>query len=154
MIPKEVFLSHSSKNRALAAFLAQTLRNHGIPVWYSPTNIKSAEQWHDEIGKALRRCDWFLVLLTKASVSAKWVRMELFYALNHNRYNNHILPVKAERCKYEDLSWTLGEIQRVNFNGRTNAGFKQILATWGLGFDPTKKANRKVKAARQKRRTP
>jgi hypothetical protein len=140
MVPKEVFLSHSSKNRALAAFLAETLRNHGVPVWYSPTNIKSAEQWHDEIGKALRRCDWFLVLLTKASINAKWVRMEFLYALNHRRYNNHILPVKAERCKHETLSWTIGEIQMVSFDGHRNSGFKNILATWGLGFDPAKKA--------------
>ena len=154
MTPKEVFLSHSSKNRALAGVVAETLRNHGVPVWYSPTNINTAEQWHDEIGKALRRCDWFLVLLTKASVSAKWVKMELVYALKHSRYNDRILPVKAERCKYEDLSWTLGEFQMVTLNGHTNSGFKKILATWGLGFDPKKKASLALKGTRRKQRAP
>ncbi|MDE0040336.1 MAG: hypothetical protein OXU77_22650 [Gammaproteobacteria bacterium] len=40
------------------------LREHGVPVWYSDTNIRGAQQWHDEIGAALRRCDWLIVVLT------------------------------------------------------------------------------------------
>jgi TIR domain len=141
MIPKEVFLSHSAKNRKDATLLAETLRNHGVPVWYSPSNIKSAQQWHDEIGKALRRCTWFLLLLTRASVSSKWVKMELAYAMNHRQYNAHILPIKAEKCNYEDLSWTLGSIQMVNFSNGSDKCFREILGTWGLGLDPSKKVN-------------
>jgi hypothetical protein len=137
MIPKEVFLSHSAKNKAQASPLAETLRKHGVPVWFSPTNIQSAQQWHDEIGKALRRCDWFLILLSKASVDSKWVRLELSYALNHSQYDNHILPVKIEDCDPEQLSWTLGVFQMVDFNGDSDDGYKRILNTWGLGFDPT-----------------
>jgi hypothetical protein len=154
MNPKEVFLSHSSKNRADAAMLAETLRNHGVPVWYSSTNIRNAQQWIDEIGNALKRCDWFVVLLTKASVSAKWVKWELSYALTHSQYDNQILPVKAGNCKYEDLSWTLGAIQMVKFRGGHNQAFRDILATWGIGFDPKKKAKKALKGARRKRRAP
>jgi TIR domain-containing protein len=156
MTPKEVFLSHSSKNRASATGLADTLRNHGVPVWYSSINIRSAQQWHDEIGKALKRCDWFLLLITKASCKSKWVKQELSYALNHRQYNNHILPIKAEKCPYEALSWTLGNFQMVDFDVRNNRGFKEILATWGIGFDPDKKgdgkADRASKHTRRRRR--
>jgi len=35
MIPQEAFLSHSSKNREFVSHLANELRRHGVPVWYS-----------------------------------------------------------------------------------------------------------------------
>ena len=134
MIPKEVFLSHSTKNKVQASALAETLRRHGIPVWYSATNIRTAQQWQDEIGKALRRCDWFLVMLSKASVESKWVKMEVSYALNHSQYDGHIIPVKIEDCDFELLSWTLGIFQMVELNGSSDQGYAEILRTWGLGF--------------------
>ncbi|GAF86413.1 unnamed protein product, partial [marine sediment metagenome] len=81
MIPKEMFLSHSSMNMPIANRVADTLRNHGVPVWFSPANIMTAQQWHDEIGNALRRCDWFMVLLSNDAVNSIWVKRELHYAL-------------------------------------------------------------------------
>jgi hypothetical protein len=57
MLPQEVFLSHSDRDRPFVTELADMMRHHGIPVWYSRTNILGAQQWHDEIGAALRRCE-------------------------------------------------------------------------------------------------
>jgi len=37
--PKELFLSHSARNRRFATDLANCLRDHGIPVWYSKTTF-------------------------------------------------------------------------------------------------------------------
>lgn len=54
-MPNEVFLSHSSEDRDFADSLAEVVRAHGIPVWYSDTDIRGAQQWHDEIGAALQR---------------------------------------------------------------------------------------------------
>jgi hypothetical protein len=34
--------------------LAMMLRRHGVPLWYSQTNIMGARQRHDEIGAALK----------------------------------------------------------------------------------------------------
>lgn len=138
MAPKEVFLSHSSENREVTERIADTLRNHSIPVWYSNTNIKGAQQWHDEIGKALRRCDWFLLLLSTHSIESKWMKMELGYALNHSQYDGHILPVLLENCDYESLSWTLGFFQMADFSNDPKEGYRKILNTWGFGFDPNK----------------
>lgn len=70
MPPQEIFLSHSSADRIIADSVVATLRNHGNPVWYSQTNILGAQQWHDEIGKALKRCDWFVVILSPDSVKS------------------------------------------------------------------------------------
>ena len=116
MKPKEVFLSHSSKNRKKASEIVSKLKAHKIPVWYSDKNIVGAQQWHDEIGKALKRCDWFIVLLSKNSVESSWVKRELTYALKHSQYENHILPILIENCDYEDLSWTLDIFEISTFN--------------------------------------
>jgi threonine aldolase len=45
VLPNEVFLSHSSFDRQFASELAEVMRRHGIPVWYSQTNILGAQQW-------------------------------------------------------------------------------------------------------------
>lgn len=87
--PNEVFLSHAHQDKELAIQVAATLRRHRVPVWYSPTNILGAQQWHDEIGAALQRCDWFAVMLSPAAVGSKWVKRELVYALWENQYDNH-----------------------------------------------------------------
>jgi hypothetical protein len=138
MKPKELFLSHSSHNLLIADRIAETLKNHGVPVWYSPTNILTAQQWHDEIGKALRRCDWFMVLLSPNSVASIWVKMELIYALRHNQYDNHIMPVLIEHCDVEELSWTLDMFQMADFTNNENEAYAQILNAWGIGFDQSK----------------
>src|SRR5215207_1832345 len=107
MLPQEIFLSHSSSDRDFADSIADTLRNHGIPVWYSSTNILGAQQWHDEIGEALERCDWFIVILSPNSVQSKWVKMELLFALSSNQYDDKIIPVLYQSCDIKRLSWIL-----------------------------------------------
>lgn len=69
------------------------LRRHGLGVWYSRTNLVGAQQWHDEIGKALGRCDWFIVVLSEHAVKSRWVKRELLYALRNARFDDHIVPV-------------------------------------------------------------
>ena len=134
MLPDEVFLSHSSLDRTFADSIADTLRNHGIPVWYSITNILGAQQWHDEIGEALDRCDWFVVILSPNSVQSTWVKRELTFALNNNKYNDKIIPLIYQSCDYKKLSWTLDLVQMIDFSDNTESGFRELLRTWGIGY--------------------
>ena len=134
MLPKEVFLSHSSDDRAFATDLVEVMRRHGIPVWYSRTNIVGAQQWHDEIGAALKRCDWFVLILSPSSVQSTWVKRELLFALDH--FENRIVPLLCERCDYGGLSWTLSSFQMVNFAAAFEQGCRDLLRVWGVGYQP------------------
>lgn len=134
MPPQEIFLSHSSIDRSFADTIAETLRNHGIPVWYSQTNILGAQQWHDEIGKALKRCDWFIVILSPNSVESMWVKRELTFALKDNKFDNKIIPVLYQPCDYDNLSWTLSLFQIIDFSQDLDKGFRELLRTWGFGY--------------------
>jgi hypothetical protein len=130
--PREIFLSHASANRPFAARLAAALDYARLRVWYSSTSIVGARQWHDEIGEALQRCDWFLLVLSPASVRSPWVKRELLFALNDRRFENRIVPVKYRECDWKRLSWTLDAIQIVDFSHGFDAGWDELSRIWPL----------------------
>jgi hypothetical protein len=133
-LPAEVFLSHSSSDWQFASELAAVLRRHGIRVWYSQTNILGAQQWQDEIGAALERCDWFVVILSPQSVESMWVRRELSFALGENRFENKIVPIIYQPADYRQLSWTLRLFEMVDFSGSVEAGYVELFRIWGLPY--------------------
>lgn len=142
-VAQEVFLSHSSQNRAFANKITEVIRHHGVPVWHSPTNIVGAQQWHDEIGRALKRCDWFVVLLSPQSVTSPWVKRELVYALNDARYEDRIVPVLYKRCDPSLLSWVLEGFQTIDFTSDFDAGCRDLLRVWGIGYAATSRPQRR-----------
>jgi hypothetical protein len=144
-LPKEAFLSHSSKDHAFADRLVQVLRNHGIRVWFSPRHLVPAQRWHREIGRALARCDWFIVVLSRKAVKSEWVERELTYALSHRRYRSRILPLLKEPCRFERLSWTLGGLQRVSFQSSFERGCRDLLRVWGVTLKRSPGSRRKRK---------
>jgi hypothetical protein len=144
-LPGEVFLSHSARDRRFADKIASVLRDNGVPVWYSSTNIVGAQQWHDQIGEALMRCDWFVVVLSPNSIKSRWVRLELGFALRDARYDNRIIPLLLRPCDYLTLSWTLGGIQFVDFSTSFESGCGNLLRIWGLSYKLDAVSQRKKK---------
>jgi hypothetical protein len=132
---RTVFISHSSRDRDFVVRLARLLKDHKVDYWFS-VHIAGAKQWHDEIGRALDRCDWFLIVLTPNSVRSQWVKRELLFALNEGRYNERIIPVLRKPCEYARLSWTLPELQLVDFSGNFELGCRQLLRTWKMNYKP------------------
>lgn len=136
MRPAEAFLSHASADRQFASELAEVLRRHGLPVWYSETDIRGAQQWHDEIGTALGRCDWFLIVLTPAAVESMWVKRELLFALEERRYADRIASIYVKECAYRRLSWVLSQYQLIDFRQDREAGLRELFRIWGVGYRP------------------
>jgi hypothetical protein len=130
--PREVFLSHASQDRQIASRIANVLSTHSVPVWYSRKNLRGAQKWHDEIGAALRRCDWFVILLSEPATRSKWVKRELLYTLRNDRYENRILPLRISACDPDKLSWTIEDFQIVDFTQGFTKGCRALLRTWGI----------------------
>jgi len=78
--------------------LERLFREHGIRYWYSTRHIVAATKWHDEIGRALDRCDWFALVLSPSAVRSAWVKRELLYALESRRYRDRIVPILHKNC--------------------------------------------------------
>lgn len=131
-IPRKLFLSHANSDRKFVNKLATFLTEHKIPYWYSKRHLLGAQQWHDEIGKALQECDWFLVVISPAAVRSRWVKRELMYVLNADRYENRIIPLRYRPCDTEPLSWTLASLQRVDFSGGFESGCRELIRIWGI----------------------
>jgi hypothetical protein len=116
------------------AKLTAILEQHGIPFWYSRKHLMGAQQWHDEIGAALQRCDWFLVVLSPEAVKSRWVKRELLFALQEARYDQRILPILHKSCSFANLSWTLGGFHHIDFSKNFETGCRELLRTWGVGY--------------------
>ena len=121
-----------SSSRELSAFSVVMESPAGI----APTSILGAQQWQDEIGRALLHCNWFLLVLSKNSLESKWVKRELAYALEDDRYNEHILSVVKTPGDYRGMSWTLSSFQRLDFFGDFDDACVSLLRVWGVVFQP------------------
>jgi len=128
--PARVFVSHSHKDVSFVKRLIKVLESHGIEYWYSPKHIAGAQQWHDEIGRALARCNWFVLVLTPAAAASKWVKHELLFALEARAYSAHIVVLNVRQAKYKRLSWTLHEFQWIDFTRGFDRACKPLLRVW------------------------
>jgi hypothetical protein len=140
---REVFLSHASQDHAKAVRLRKVLVQHGVPVWFSPHHIKGAQQWQDEIGEALARCDWFLVLLTPHAVKSTWVKRELNYALIEKRYEDRIVPLLFKKCDFRILSWVLPQFQFIDFTKSHSDACGKLLRVWNKTLKKTPQRKRR-----------
>lgn len=127
---REVFLSHANLDHAQARRLRDVLLAHRVPVWFSPHHIRGAQQWQNEIGAALERCEWFMVLLTPRAVKSMWVKRELHYALSEKRYDDHIVPLLFEPCQARTLSWALPQFQFIDFTQDYWLACDRLLRVW------------------------
>lgn len=145
--PREIFLSHASPDQRAAERIAQILRDeYGLKVWFSPSNLRGADAWHDEIGKALIRCDCFVVLITPAAIRSPWVKHELVFALSERRYRHRIVPVKLKTCDPMRLSWVLRNIQIINASTSKPADTAGTLAAlWKVKRKQKKNPNPRTK---------
>ena len=90
--------------------------------------------WHDEIGAALGRCDWFVLVLSPDAVDSLWVKRELLYSLQQDRFEGRIAPLLHRTCAYDELSWTLSQLQVIDFRHGFDAGCRNLLRIWGIGY--------------------
>ena len=133
--PSEVFLSHSHHDKRLTVRVAEELRRHGVPVWYSERHLVGAQQWLDQIGLALRRCDWFAVVLTPEAIDSMWVKRELSDALIDRKYDGRIVPLMAKSCDPRTLGWPLAALQTISLRP-FERGITELLRIWGITYRP------------------
>ena len=135
MPPAEVFLSHSSEDADMARRVARTLVSHGVPIFLAPSHLIGAQQWQDEVLKALQRCDWFMVLLSPQAVDSVWVRREVAFAPYEKRYRERIIPLTYKPCDMTPVE-CLNLSQKVDFCGNFQSGCRDLLRSWGIGLRP------------------
>jgi hypothetical protein len=97
----DVFLSHSSLDKALAERVVSDLRSHGISVWYDTNEILVGHDIVERVYDGIKNSRYLAILLTRNSVRSKWVREELHIAKVSEIEDRKvcILPLLFKNCE-------------------------------------------------------
>jgi len=108
------FISYSRADSEFALELANELRSSDFNIWLDQLDIPPGGRWDDEVERALRHCDIFMVILTPHSIDSNNVKDEIGYAIDSNK---RILPVLLENAA---VPFRLRRFQYVDFTGKNH----------------------------------
>lgn len=94
------FISHSTKNRSIVDTLVEILTDCGIPYWIAPEMIPRGSCYANEIPKAIRSCEVFLLVLSKESQESIYVQREVDMAIG---YGKNVLTLKIDNSALSDM---------------------------------------------------
>ena len=92
----KVFISYGHDDKAFVQELATTLAKDNIEAWWDFDKLKGGHDWQKEIQQGIKRCDFFIVVLSPTSVDREWVLKEITYA---NEYKKKIIPLMLKECE-------------------------------------------------------
>ena len=88
-----VFISWSSKDKAVAQAICTALEARGIACWIAPRNILPGADWSESIIDAINASKVFILVFTSSANESKQVRQEVQNAFDKGL---PIIPVRAE----------------------------------------------------------
>jgi pSer/pThr/pTyr-binding forkhead associated (FHA) protein len=103
-----LFISYKSEEIDFVRQLEKDLRKRGICAWYDDRIRIGDRNWRDRLEKTIQEVDFFLIVLSQASVESEYVRWELQVAEDAHK---PIFPVQIEVCKVPS---TINRIQRAH----------------------------------------
>jgi hypothetical protein len=87
------FISYSREDREMARNFAELLRMHYIPFFLDELGA-DVGKLENVILSEIDKCSKFVVLISPAALKSEWVRQEVKYAIESNRFNhNDFLPI-------------------------------------------------------------
>jgi len=80
----QLFISYSHSNIENVIELVDTLRDGGYSPWFDDQLIPGKD-WKNQISESIQKCDAFIFLLSKSSVTSDWCLWELKQASEFNK---------------------------------------------------------------------
>lgn len=81
---KQVFISHSTKDKTIADLICQSLEANGIGCWVAPRDIPYGNDWAGEITNAIESSQLFVFILSESSNLSSQCPKEVSLADNSN----------------------------------------------------------------------
>jgi hypothetical protein len=108
----DVFISHSSQDKAIADAICASLRHAGMSCWIAPDSISPGADWGRSIIEAIETSQVMVLLLTASSNESEAVKCEVERAVA-NRLP--IIPVRTEDVRLsKSLEFFLSSAQWLN----------------------------------------
>src|SRR5258708_926236 len=89
----DVFISHSSRDKAVADAVCSNLENRGIRCWLAPRDIPPGADWGESILKGMSGAQIMVLLLSQNANSSPQIKREVERAVNRGIV---IIPVRIE----------------------------------------------------------
>ncbi|WP_029914776.1 toll/interleukin-1 receptor domain-containing protein [Pelobacter seleniigenes] len=126
----KVFISHSSINKPFVDRLVADLASREIPAWYDKFDLRIGDSVPGGINAGLAEAKYFLIVLSQAALTSRWVTEELNAALMSQvaMSGTFILPVLVEDC---DIPPLLKHRRYADFRTNYDQGFRELLGVWG-----------------------
>lgn len=105
-----VFMSYSSKEYEIAEQIRSRIAAEGITTWMAPGSIEGGRSYAEQIPRAIRNCQVFVLVFSQNAMSSIWVSREVDRALNEGK---RILPFVIEDAPLSDeFNFYLTNVQR------------------------------------------
>ena len=95
----DVFISHSSHDKAVADHICEMLEKNGITCWIAPRDIRPGQRYAIEIMRGLKSCLAMVLVFSKYSNRSQHVANELDHAFNENK---PIIPFLIDETPFND----------------------------------------------------
>ena len=89
----DVFISYSSKEKAIADAVVAAHEQAGIRCWYAPRDIGPGADWAEAITKAIHDCSLMVLIFSKEANRSQRVIDEVNYAISQEKA---LLPFRVE----------------------------------------------------------
>ncbi len=99
--PAVVFLSYSALDRTFANWLADSLRENNLRVWFSEWELDAGASFVKSIEDGVSQADYLVVILSRNSLASEWVRREIELATVievERKRNDFIVPARLDDC--------------------------------------------------------
>jgi phosphate/phosphite/phosphonate ABC transporter binding protein len=92
----DVFISYSSRDKAVADSIVAALELNNVRCWYAPRDIKPGADWGEEIARAVSESRVFLIIFSKYANGSQRVLDELNLAISKELV---IIPFRIEKLE-------------------------------------------------------
>lgn len=101
----DIFISHSSRDKAAAVHLAKTLNFCALDVWLDDWELEVGQSLTDEIAKAMNDSRYIAILITENYNQTVWTKTEYKKALSREQKENRtvMLPLIVGGAQIPDF---------------------------------------------------
>jgi hypothetical protein len=82
----DVFISHASKDAALAMRIENSLEENGLTVWLDHSEIRLGVLLRKELETAIKDSRVLILLWSKTAAQSRWVKAEILTAFHRNKF--------------------------------------------------------------------
>lgn len=122
----DVFLSHSSKDKAIIRPLAERLQDDGVRVWFDEWSIPFGAMIPAAIEDGLKNSRCLVLCMSANATDADWVNMEQYSFRFKDTLNRDLrfLPLRLDNA---DLKISLSGFKYIDWRDKTEQAYQQLL---------------------------